>query len=266
MSTAPTSTIDSVKDPLVQQVRALSSGAGRRREGRCVADGARLVTQLLQADATVDAVLVPSGTPPDPDLAVAAEAAGVAVHPVRPGVLRHALGTAIAPDCVAVCPLPRVADGGVPSARLAVVCDRVLDPGNLGSIVRTALALGPAAVVLTGDEDPGARRVLDASRGAVLRAELHRHPDALAAVRALRAAGWWVVTADGSSPTAMDDLAPGDGPIALVVGNETDGVSPSARRAADATGAIGIRGPVESLNVAVAAGIGLWMLGRHRPT
>jgi TrmH family RNA methyltransferase len=257
-------TVGSVKDPVIQLVRTLSTRAGRHREGRCVADGTRLVTQLLTSGCPVETVLVPAGGDPDPGLAAAADAAGVELLAARAGVLRHALGTAAVPDCVAVCAHPVEVAGGIPAGPLAVVCDRVLDAGNLGSIVRSALGLGPAAVVLTGDEDPGARRVIDASRGAVLRAALYRYPDPVGAVTALRAAGWWVVAADGGADRPLAPPGAAQARRALVVGNETDGIAPAVRRAADAVGAIPLAAGTESLNVAVAAGIGLWILDPAR--
>ncbi len=255
--------VDSVKHPLIGLARTLGSRAGRTAEGRCLADGARLVTQIIEAGAPVEAVLVPAGTH-QPALRAAADAAGVEVHDVKTGVLRHAIGTSTGPDALAICALPPERSAVAPEGTLTVVCDRVLDPGNLGSIIRVGVGLGAPGIVLIGDEDPGARRVVDASRGAVLRAELHRFADAVSAVEALRAAGWWVIAADASAPTPIDELELAGSRLALVVGNETDGVSAAAIAAADERGAIGLAAGVESLNVAVAAGIGLWAFGHRR--
>jgi TrmH family RNA methyltransferase len=254
--------IDSIKHPQIALARSLTTRGGREREGRGLADGLRLVTQILESRGPVDAVLVPAGTT-DAALDLAASAAGVEVHQVKAGVLRHAIATTGTPDALAICRLATIEEGTTPAGRLAVICDQVLDPGNLGSIVRTAVALGAAGVVLTGDEDTGARRVIDASRGAVLMARLHRFAGPKAAIEALRAAGWYVLAADASAPEQLDGLGHGGSRLALVVGNETNGVSPGALRSADGRGAIGLSGPVESLNVAVAAGIGLWILGRR---
>jgi RNA methyltransferase, TrmH family len=259
---ADTEIIDSLKHPDIALARTLSTRASRDREARGLADGLRLVTQILQGNGPVDVVLIPAGAHDD-ELLATADAAGVPVREVKAGVLRHALGISTTPDALAICRLPSIEASTLPAGSLAVVCDRVLDPGNLGSIIRTAVALDAPGVVLTGDEDPGARRVIDASRGAVLHAGLHRWPDPKSAVKALQADGWWVVAADGSSGGDLEQSSGDHDRLALVVGNETDGVSQTVLRAVDERGAIPIRGPVESLNVAVAAGIGLWILG-HR--
>jgi TrmH family RNA methyltransferase len=254
--------IDSIKHPQIALARALTTRGGREREGRGLADGMRLVTQILESKGPIDAVLVPVGTT-DAALHAAAAAADVEVYQVKAGVLRHAIATTGTPDALAICRLATVEDDTTPAGRLAIVCDQVLDPGNLGSIIRTAVALGAGGVVLTGEEDTGARRVIDASRGAVLEARLHRFAGPKAAIEALQAAGWYVVAADAAAPGDLDALEYRGSRLALVVGNETHGVSPAGLRASDGRGAIGLSGPVESLNVAVAAGIGLWILNQR---
>ena len=256
--------IDSVKDPLIQSARALGTRAGRAAAGRGLADGIRLVTQIIEAGGAVDAVLVADG-PVDPTLAARADAAGVPLHPVRPGVLRRIIGSAAPPDCLAIVPLGAETESTVPAGRLTVVCDRVLDPGNLGSIIRTARGLGCDHIVLSGDADATSRRVIEASRGAVLRVSRHRFADGPGAVAALRAAGWVVVAAHGSGGASLEEVDVTPGRVAVVVGNETDGLSASVRRAADVVAGIEMAGDVESLNVAVAAGIALYTLRRRLP-
>jgi TrmH family RNA methyltransferase len=255
-------TIDSVKHPLIQSARSLTTGTGRRRAGEALADGLRLVVQLLESGSDVRAVLVPAGAA-DPVLAGRAADAGVDVHPVRPGVLRHVLGAAVPPDALAIVGFPAELGATVPAGGLTVVCDGVADPGNLGSIIRTARGLGAAGVVLTDDTDPAARRVIEASRGAVLRVAVHRFAGPVAAVGALQAAGWLVVGTAGDAPVAIDDVEVPSGRVALVVGNETDGLSARTRRAVDVEAAIRLTGGVESLNVGAAAAIGLHVLGRR---
>jgi RNA methyltransferase, TrmH family len=253
--------IDSLKDPLIQTARSLATRAGRIAAGRGLAEGTRLVGQILAAGAEVDAVLVPDGRI-DETLARQAEGAGVTLHPVRPGVLRHILGSATPPDCLAIVTLRPEKDAVVPAGDLTVVCDRVVDPGNLGSIIRTARGLGCAGVILTADADSGSRRVIEASRGAVLRTDLHRFADGASAVTALRDAGWLVVAADGTGHRRIEDVNGRGRRVAVVVGNETDGLDRSVRDGADVVAAIMLSGGVESLNVSVAAGIALYTLKR----
>jgi TrmH family RNA methyltransferase len=257
-------TIDSVKDPIIQTARALGTRSGRAAAGRGLADGIRLVTQIIESGSTVDAVLVPDG-PVDDILAERAAAAGVPLHPVRPGVLRRIIGSATPPDCLAIVPLGPETAATTPTGRLTVICERVLDPGNLGSIIRTAYGLGCADVVLSGAADASSRRVIEASRGAVLRVGLHRFADGRSAIEALRHDGWLVVAADGSAGLRIDDVDVPGGRAAVVVGNETDGLTRAVREAADIVAGIELDGEIESLNVAVATGIALYTLRRRLP-
>jgi TrmH family RNA methyltransferase len=255
-------TIDSVKDPLIQTARGLGTRSGRATAGRGLADGIRLVTQIIEAGTAIEAILVPDG-PVDATLAQHAEAAGIPLHPVRPGVLRRILGSATPPECLAIVALGPETEATTPPGHLTVICDRVLDPGNLGSIIRTAHGLGCDHVVLSGEADASSRRVIEASRGAVLRVGLHRFADGPAAVAALRREGWLVVAADGSGDCRIEDVEVPGGRVAVVVGNETDGLTPAVQRAADVVAAIELGGGVQSLNVAVAAGIALYTLRRQ---
>jgi TrmH family RNA methyltransferase len=257
-------TIDSVKDPLIQTARRLGTRSGRAAAGLGLADGIRLVTQIIEAGTRIEAVLVPEG-PVDTILAQGAEAAGIPLHPVRPGVLRRILNSATPPECLAIVTLGPETEATTPTGGLTVICDRVLDPGNLGSIIRTARGLGCDDVVLSGQADASSRRVVEASRGAVLRVGLHRFADGPAAIEALQREGWLVVAADGTGARRIEDVEVPGGRVAVVVGNETDGLAPAVRRAADVVAAIELGGDVQSLNVAVAAGIALYTLRRRLP-
>ncbi|GAA0590803.1 hypothetical protein GCM10010174_02300 [Kutzneria viridogrisea] len=247
--------IESIKDELIAAARALTTRAGRLAAGRCLVEGPSLIRQVLAAGAEVDHVLC--AEPPPADLL----AAGVAAHQVRDGLLRKVTGSAKPVSWLAVVRLPVELGADEPYGDFAVVCDRVADPGNLGTIVRTARALGVRDVVLTDDEtDLGSRRVLDASRGAVLGAAVRRFDSPVAAVKSLQAKGFQVVV---TSPrgTRLQSLAPlRGGRVALVVGNETAGVDQATVDAADLVVQIPMAGAVESLNVGVATGISIYEL------
>lgn len=250
--------IDSIKDERVARARALSTRAGRVASGRCLIEGAGLIKQVLDAGGGVDYVLHAEGdTGPRAELLDA----GVPVHAVRDGLLRKVTGSARPVGWLAVASLPPEAGDGDPYGDFAVVCDKVADPGNLGTIVRTARALGVRDIVLTDEStDLGSRRVLDAARGAVLGARVRRFAGPVDAVKSLQGAGFQVVV---TSPrgTGLQSLAPLRGTkVALLVGNETDGVDAATIAAADLVVQIPMAGAVESLNVGVATGIGIYEL------
>jgi len=255
----PVPVITSIKDDHLALLRELRTQAGRAGAGACLLEGAALIGQALDAGAVVRFVIRAEGDR-DP-LAARLAPAGVPLLDVRESVLRQALHTAKPVRWVAVAELAAEAGDEVPYGDFAVLLDGVADPGNLGTIVRTAVGLGVSDVVCTAAEtDLTSRKVLDAARATVLRARIRRFPSPPDAVRALRERGFEVVAT--SSYGAIDQsLTPlHGGPVALVVGNETDGISQPVLDLADHVVRIPMAGAVESLNVGVATGISLYEL------
>jgi TrmH family RNA methyltransferase len=252
--------IDSIKDERIVFARTLTSQAGRVKAGRCLLEGARLIENALEAGAAFSYVLY--GTQVcDPELEKKLVAAGIEGLPVRDGLLAKVTGAARSPGWLAVATLPSEVDAAAGYGDFALVCENVADPGNLGTIVRTARALGVSDVVLTDDEtDLSSRRVLDAARASVLTARVRRFRTPAEAIDGLKKAGFQVVVTSprGSHLQALAPLA--GKPVALVVGNETDGVSAETLAAADLAVQIPMAGQVESLNVGVATGISLYEL------
>jgi TrmH family RNA methyltransferase len=141
-----------------------------------------------------------------------------------------------------------------------LVLDAVQDPGNVGTILRTAAALGATATVaLPGTVDLWNAKVVRSAMGAHFRhLALPSTWEELDAFRARRQVALWAADASGVALAAAS--APPDR-LALVLGNEGNGLSDDARSRAEATVALPIAGDVDSLNVAVAAGIILYALG-----
>lgn len=138
---------------------------------------------------------------------------------------------------------------------LALVLVGVADPGNAGTIVRSAEACAARCVVMVGGADPWAPKAVRASAGSVLRVPVVQEADAEAAVGALRAAGARIVAADSSEgePHRSGVLGRGRGPVALVLGSESHGLDRRLCTMADRRVRIPMAGDAESLNVAMAA-------------
>lgn len=151
-----------------------------------------------------------------------------------------------------------------PSASSVVVLDGVTNPANVGMIVRTVTGAGLDAVVLprVGAPDVGPL-VIKASAGVAFRATILRTDTAVDAVRSLAATGFEIVGLRGDD---ADDLfgSPLPDRGAYVLGNESDGVSAAVAGLVTAWRAIPLTGGVESLNVAVAAGILAYEVARRR--
>jgi TrmH family RNA methyltransferase len=141
---------------------------------------------------------------------------------------------------------------------LLVVIDGVADPGNVGAIMRTAAAVGADAVVTTvGTADVTHPRAVRASAGALFAIRTGVDVDAAEAMDQLGRRGVLRLVADA---TGSLDLPESTGPVALVVGAEATGPSSAVRSAADHLVALPMRPPVESLNVAVTAGVLLYAI------
>ena len=151
--------------------------------------------------------------------------------------------------------------------RLVAVCADVRDPGNAGTVIRTADAAGADAVVLAGSSvDAYHPRTVRASVGSLFHLPLVIEPDPLAAVGALRDAGLVVLAAEGAGEVDLYDadeqLAR---PTAWLFGNEAWGLPAELAAAADHRVRIPIHGRAESLNLATAAALCLYASARvHR--
>jgi len=146
----------------------------------------------------------------------------------------------------------------VPAGRgLVAICAEVRDPGNAGTLVRTADALGADAVVLAGESvDLYNPKTVRASVGSVFHLPVALEPDPVRAVHAAQAAGLTVLAADGAGEVVLDDA--GDllaRPTAWLFGNEAHGLPADLADLVDHRVRIRIRGGAESLNLATAAAI-----------
>ena len=162
---------------------------------------------------------------------------------------------------VAVCrfldvPLPRRALGG----RLVAICADVRDPGNAGTVIRTADAAGADGVVLAGSSvDAYNPKTVRASVGSLFHLPVVVEPDVAAAVAAARAAGLTVLAADGEGETSLDDAGDLLGRrTAWLFGNEAWGLPPEVAALADHRIRIPIHGRAESLNLSTAAALCLY--------
>jgi RNA methyltransferase, TrmH family len=165
---------------------------------------------------------------------------------------------------VAVCELPELSLDGVlvEQPRLVVVGVEIGEPGNAGTLIRIADAMGAAAVIFGGHSvDPYNGKCLRASAGSVFSLPVVVAPDTGAAVTALQAAGLRVLatTVDGELSLDDVDLA---GPTAWLFGAEAHGLSPQLAQQADNRVAIPMSGGAQSLNVAAAAAICLYQSAR----
>ena len=136
-----------------------------------------------------------------------------------------------------------------------VILDRLQDPGNAGTIIRTAEAAGyRAVIVMSGTADVYSPKVVRAAAGSLFRMQLFSSSDMNETVRILKASGKCIVSADLDTDVMYNSVDLSEN-IALVIGNEGQGVSRGFLEASDIKVRIPMEGSIESLNAAVAAGI-----------
>ncbi len=262
--------ISTLKHPAIVAARRALGQAGREGATAFLADGARLVSHAIRSGAPVESIffLHPIAGPEEEVLYAAARGAGAACHLVTKGVFFRLLGLGYETSVgvLAVVRRPDSAD----FARLArgdvcvLVGEQIQDPRNVGVLVRTADAWRTACAVFTSDSaDAYSRAAVRSSTSSIFRVPLAVVPDLAACLSVLKANGLRVVgtSAHAARPCWDADLT---APCAIVVGNESVGLSDAARKACDETVTIPMGGGAESLNVTVAAGIMLYERARQR--
>ena len=186
------------------------------------------------------------------------------VHPVTERAAKALSDTVTPAGLVAVCELPStsLADVLNGAPRLVAVGAEIGEPGNAGTLIRIADAMGAAAVVFAGHSvDPYNGKCLRASAGSIFSVPVVVAPDANAATTALQAGGLQVLATTVDGEVSLDD-AELAAPTAWLFGGEAHGLSAELAQQADSRVTIPMAGGAQSLNVAAAAAICLYQSSR----
>jgi TrmH family RNA methyltransferase len=227
-------------------------------------EGPLAVIEALRSTATVDEVFaIPDALSPDLEALVASH--DVSLVPVSEAVLASLCDTTTPQGMAAVVRMGRATLDHLPrDASLVLILADVRDPGNAGTLVRSAVAAGASAVVFTrGSVDPWHPKTVRATAGTLFRIPLIRAPSLDEVIAHLRAVGFVLIGADATSRRPLDaaDLTRR---VAFVVGNEAWGLPSDMRHLLDEDVGIPMPGPVESLNVGIAGSILLFETVRQR--
>ena len=237
---------------------------GRSEERLFLLEGARAVQDALPSGAVAE-LWLRSDLAPDvaDDLRAAARTADVPVGEAAPAAFDR-LGRTVTPQGV----LALVRDTARPLAEVAarpgllLWLDGLQDPGNVGAVVRVAVAFGAAGILVSeGGCHPLGLKALRASAGMALRVPFARGSE-VAVAAAVGGRPVWLLERGGDDVFSVS-ATPAD--LVLVVGGEGRGPGAAARQAAGRTLGIGIAPDVDSLNAAVAAGIVVAALARRQP-
>jgi RNA methyltransferase, TrmH family len=257
--------------PHVQRLRRLvGRRSSRVEEQSFVIEGVKTLTEALDAKAGVLAVFA------DADFKNAVvdrcEAAGLVVHRLAPGVIERVADTVSPQPIMAVVETPATTladlrtllrDGG-----FVLVCVEIRDPGNAGTVIRSAEAAGAVGVVFTDDSvEVTNPKTVRASAGAVFHIPVVSGVSVVELAAAFESWGVrsWATEARSPTSTSLDD-ADLTGPTAIVMGNEAHGFSPEQRALFMNGLSIEMVGRTESLNLSMAATLVCFEAARQRRT
>ena len=247
-------TITSARNPRVLSWRSLKDKKGRDALDAFLVEGTKMVAEALSSGFPVRAVLLREDADSVPDLPPSVPAFRLPSH-----VFRSVCDTKT-PQGIAAVVSRRV----LPlSGSRILALDGIQDPGNMGTMIRTADAAGFDGLILSPDcTDIFSPKVLRATMGSIFRVSFAFPPDLSAALRDLRGKGFSVLSSqlDGEPFYERKNVASS---FVLIVGNEGNGISAPVRAEATHRLRLPMRGGAESLNAAVAAGIMMYDLTKN---
>ncbi|MBC7804977.1 MAG: hypothetical protein H7145_02385, partial [Akkermansiaceae bacterium] len=222
--------VSGIKHPAFRDALALTRQGGREATGRYLIEDTDQVIQALRSTAIVYAVFASPESVPA--VAPLCEARGVPLYALGGGLITKLLGTAYATTTTAVAVVAkRIASvdailQATPDA-LLLVAERIQDPRNVGVLIRTAEAAGCAALVLSADSaEAFSRQTVRSTTGSIVRLPLCIEPNLPASLAAQTAKrGLRLVATSAKAPRIAYDADLSIRPLAIVVGNETDGMS-----------------------------------------
>ena len=242
--------ISSRKNPLLQQVKKLlSSRKEREKEGLFVADGTKLLQEAVKYYPGLDTVILTDGVEAEvPD--------HVRLIRVPEDVMASISPMETPQGALFLCRLPEKTEFAPRPGMLLL--DGIQDPGNIGTILRTADALEIPVALLEGCADPYSHKVVRSSMGAVFRTPVVQ--TTWAEAKAACAAAGIPVAVTALSDRASDIRNADLSKMAVVIGSEGRGVRQEVLDAADAELIIPMNPRCESLNAAIAAAIVMWQM------
>ena len=253
--------ITSSQNPKLKLVRALAGRPKERREaGAFLAEGARLVEEALAAGWPIRFALYAQGLSERPAQVVEALVrAGVETESVEAGLFNSVSETESSQGILAVLELAALSAPKKPTFTL--ILDKIRDPGNLGTLLRSAQAAGVDLVLIPPEtSDPFAPKVVRSGMGAHFRLPILRADwDEIRA--RLGKTPVYLAETENAIPCWQADFKSA---LALVVGGEAEGASPEARELASQNVVIPMPGGMESLNAAVAGSVLMFEVVRQR--
>lgn len=258
--------ISSSQNEIYKGFKGLLSKKHRTQQGLFLIEGVRLVRHVMSRGWPLHDVILDQREAERVELSQLAENAeslGIRVT-VLEGELFEALSETVhSQGCLGVAEMPLLEPRSLDGS-LILALDQIRDPGNLGTILRTADAAGVEGVLLSkGTVEPFNEKVVRSTMGSIFEVPLVQCPSLALTLQGYQAQGFEIVAAvlEDSEDYALYDWTK---PTILVIGNEAEGISEEIQAVATQRLRIPIRGGAESLNAAIAAGVMLFEATRQR--
>jgi TrmH family RNA methyltransferase len=258
-----------IRSPRVKAARQLGKKAFRERGRSFLAEGPQSVREALHQPGVLTELFVTSqGGGRHQELVAEATSQGIAVHEISGEVMSEVAQTITPQGLLGVCrfidvPLASLLE---PPPRLVTVLANVRDPGNAGTVLRTADAAGADGVIFSAASvDPYNSKCVRSSAGSLFHLPVVAGAPIAETIGRIREGGMQVLAADGSATRMLDGAEGPDltRPTAWLFGNEAWGLPDDVLALADAAVAVPIYGRAESLNLAAAAAVCLYASARQ---
>ncbi len=251
--------IRSSHNQLIKRIRSLGLRKHREAERAFIVEGRRIVEAAIDSGADLEAIVLADDA--DTELIELASASGAPWRIAERAIFDAVMETVTPQGIAAIVHAPTQHFPSNPNP-LIVALDAVSDPGNVGTIIRTAAAAGADAVVIgSGSADPFSAKAIRSSMGAVLALPVLASGDAVDAALIEACPQRWL--ADGDGEANYSDPIWGGG-AAIVIGSEARGSTEWGMRLATGRVSIPIQPAVESLNAAIAAAVLVFEAQRQR--
>jgi len=246
--------IKSIKDPRVILARELNSFLGRKKHKKFLIEGEENLKWAIDSLVNINFIICD-----EKNIEIYSQFKKfIPVFVASQGILKKITETKYLIPIIAVADFPKISDK---LGDFIVVLDNIQDYGNLGTIIRTSKAFG-INDFLSPDErfDPYYKKTIDSSRGLVYSSNFIYYENNELLVKDIKQRGYQLITTSPEGDSLHSLVEIDNRPIALVIGNETKGVSEYFHKSADKIIQIPMNTNVESLNVGVAAGISIYEL------
>lgn len=260
---------------IVENIRRTATARGRARAGLYSIEGTRLHERALRAGRQVRAAVISQRFASQDDeraqrLLTDLQASGCQLAVVPDEVLSSMTKGRGLGDIVGLVPLPQPADLGAIMAQSADVAPiflalvDVVDPGNLGALVRTAHASGAGGLLVAGEGDPFHPKAVRTSMGSLFKLPIVYYVDAAVLLADLKKNGVAAISAAVTGGIPLVQATFGLGPQALLMGSEAHGLAAALQSAADLCVSIPMPAGVDSLSVNAAAAVIFYEIRRQR--